>query len=334
MKTLYDVLDVAPNCGAGIVAEAFRRAVKINHPDVNADDPEAAARFRQIVRAKTILGDPELRAVYDRMLDFEHQQLHPMSKTATTLDARHIVVLAVVLAGAFTLFTYISEAPVAKVKVTEDTAHEAVNVVAVQPPPPTDAGARDKSDSAEASAPSSPPTRTAVAIEDVAPALSVAPAPTAEQESAGVVDVPPPSPTDVSARDTSLPSPVASSSAVPLEDAAPTPSIAPAATTKVIAAIHSDTLTSSLPVKDARSYWEQGVAAYHNGDVALAIADFNLAIRLDPNFKNAYIDRGIAFYRIRKFNRAFADVAHARRIENSRQIATPPLPKAPPLSNK
>lgn len=130
MKTLYDVLDVAPNCGAGIVAEAFRRAVKINHPDVNADDPEAAARFRQIVRAKTILGDPELRAVYDRMLDFEHQQLHPMSKTATTLDARHIVVLAVVLAGAFTLFTYISEAPVAKVKVTEDTAHEAVNVVA------------------------------------------------------------------------------------------------------------------------------------------------------------------------------------------------------------
>jgi tetratricopeptide (TPR) repeat protein len=340
MKTLYDVLNVAPNCGAGIVAEAFRKAVKINHPDVNADDPEAAARFRQIVRAKTILGDPELRAVYDRMLDFERQQLHPTSKMATTLDARHIVVLAIVLAGVFTLFSYISEAPVAKGKVTEDAAHEAVNVVAVQPPPPTDTGARDKSDSAEASVPSTaaPPTRNAVAIEDVAPALNVAPAPTAEQESAGVIDVPPPSPTDVSARDTSegaegsLPSPVASSSTVPFEDAGRARSIAPTATTKVTAAIHSDGLTSSLSVNDARFYREQGVAAYRNDDVALAIADFNLAIRLDPNFKDAYIDRGIAFYRIREFNRAFADVAHAMHIENSRRIATPPLPKASPFS--
>jgi hypothetical protein len=338
MKTLYDVLDVAPNCGAGIVAEAFRRAVKINHPDVNADDPEAAARFRQIVRAKTILGDPELRAVYDRMLDFEHQQLHPTSKTATTLDARHIVVLAVVLAGAFTLFTYISEAPVAKGKVT-DAAHEAVNVVAVQPPPSTDVSARDKLDSAEASVPSTaaPPPGNSVAVKDVVPTPSVVPVPAAAEESADGVDVSPPSPTDVSARDTSegaegsLPSPVASSSTVPFEDAAPARSIAPTATTKVTAAIHSDGLTSSLSVNDARFYREQGVAAYHNGDVALAIADFNLAIRLDPNFKDAYIDRGIAFYRIRKFNRAFADVAHATRIENSRRIATPP-PKASPLS--
>jgi hypothetical protein len=276
------------------------------------------------------------------MLDFEHQQRRPPSRLATTLDARHIVVLAAVLAGAFTLFTYISEAPVAKIKVTEDASHEPGNVVDVQSPPPSDASARDKSDGAEASVPSTvaPPTSNAVAVEDVAPALSIVPVPTAAQESADVVDVPPLSPTDASARDTSegvggsVPSPVASSSTVPVEDAAPAPSVTPTATKKVFATIRSDVLSSSLPVKDAKFYHEQGVAAYHSGDIALAIADFNLAIRLDPNFKNVYIDRGVAFYRIREFHRAFADIARAMRIENSRQIASPPLPKASLLSNK
>src|SRR5262249_47258223 len=220
--------------------------------------------------------------------------------------------------------------------------HKPVKVVDVRSPPPSDAGARDKSDGVEASVPSivAPPTSNAVAVEDVAPALSVAPTATIVREPAGVVDPPPPSPSSASAHeiseslDGSVPSPVASSSAVPVEDTAPAPSVAPTVTEKAIAAIHSDGLTSGLPVKDARFYREQGIAAYHNGDIALAIADFNLAIRLDPNFKNAYIDRSIALYRIGKFDRAFADIARAIRIENSRRISSPPLPKASLLSNK
>jgi len=326
MTTLYDVLDVPPNCDAEGLKEAFRKAVKVNHPDLNAEDPDATARFRLIVRAKTILSDPELRADYDRMLDFEQQQYRPFLSLATTLDARHIVVLAIVLAGAFTLFSYISEAPVAKVEVTEDAAHEPVNVVDVRSPPPS-ASARDKSDGVEASVPSivAPPTSNAVTVEHVAPALGVAPTATIVQEPAGVVDPPPPSPSSASAHAISeslygsVPSPVASSSAVPVEDIASAPSVAPPVTEKAIAAIHSEGLTSSPPVKNAGFYREQGIAAYHNGDIALAIADFNLAIRLDPNFKNAYIDRSIAFYRIRKFDRAFADIARAIRIKNSRR---------------
>src|SRR5262249_52754379 len=145
MTTLYDVLDVPPNCDAERLKEAFRKAAKVNHPDLNAEDPDATARFRLIVRAKTVLSDPELRADYDRMLDFEQQPCRPLSSLATTLDARHFVVLAVVLAGAFTLFTYISEAPVAKLEVTQDAAHEPVNVVDVRSPPPSDASARDNS---------------------------------------------------------------------------------------------------------------------------------------------------------------------------------------------
>jgi Flp pilus assembly protein TadD len=72
------------------------------------------------------------------------------------------------------------------------------------------------------------------------------------------------------------------------------------------------------------------VVSYHNGDVSSAITDFDLAIRLDPDFENAYVDRGIALYRIGAFNRAFADIAQAMRIENSRRTATPSVRKATP----
>ena len=128
-----------------------------------------------------------------------------------------------------------------------------------------------------------------------APAANIVPVPTAAQDSADGVDVLPLSPADARARDTSE--------------------------------------GVEAPVKDAK-YYEQGVAAYHNGDVFLAIADFDLAIERNPNFKNAYIDRGIAFYRMSEFNRAFADIAKVMRIENSRRIEIPPLPKTSPLSNK
>ena len=72
-----------------------------------------------------------------------------------------------------------------------------------------------------------------------------------------------------------------------------------------------------LTLLDAKSYREQGIVAYRNGDLNGAIAHFDQAIQLDPKFAAAYIDRGIVFYRLRKFERAFADIAHAKRIERS-----------------
>jgi len=35
------------------------------HPDIKPGDPDAALKFRQIVRANEILGDVEQRAAYD-----------------------------------------------------------------------------------------------------------------------------------------------------------------------------------------------------------------------------------------------------------------------------
>jgi DnaJ-like protein len=329
MNTFYDVLDVPPNSDVAKIKGAFRKAVKLSHPDLNVDDPEASARLRSIVRAKTILSDPELRAVYDRMLDFERQQSG--SKLLNIRDVTHTVAFAALLAGAFTLFTYGSEAPVGKLAGAKDAAHGPVNIADSRSPTPTEADGGGNSEGIEVSVPSAIAATTSSTVVDRAPVLSVAPMANIAQET---TDIQSPSLIDPRAlaaserAQSSMPSAVApTTSSATIEDAAPIPTVATRSITKDIEAIHSAGLTSSPPVKDARFYREQGVAAYRNGDVSLAIADFNLAIRLDPNSKTARIDRGVAFYRLGEFKRAFADVAAARRIGKSNRPTTPLVPK-------
>jgi len=70
-----------------------------------------------------------------------------------------------------------------------------------------------------------------------------------------------------------------------------------------------------LAASNARSLRAQAISAYRNGNLNGAIADLDQAIKLDPKFSAAYIDRGIIFYRLRKFGRAFADIARAKRVE-------------------
>jgi curved DNA-binding protein CbpA len=71
-----------------------------------------------------------------------------------------------------------------------------------------------------------------------------------------------------------------------------------------------------VEVKDARYYRQRGHLAYRSGDLALAIVDFDLAIDLDPNFSDAYIDRAIVFRRMGDLKHAFADIAEAKRIDD------------------
>src|SRR3989442_8004431 len=74
MGTLYDLLGALPNDDAEGLRTAFRRAAKATHPDLNPDNPEAALRFRQLVRAHGILSDDAQRATYDQLLAIA---LHP-----------------------------------------------------------------------------------------------------------------------------------------------------------------------------------------------------------------------------------------------------------------
>ena len=65
-QELYTRLGVSPTASREQVATAYRRLSLLAHPDTCPDDPEAAARFRQLTEAYEILGDVRRRACYDR----------------------------------------------------------------------------------------------------------------------------------------------------------------------------------------------------------------------------------------------------------------------------
>jgi molecular chaperone DnaJ len=62
----YEVLGVAQDADEQEVKKAFRRLARQLHPDVNAHDPQAEARFKEAAEAYEILSDPQRRATYDR----------------------------------------------------------------------------------------------------------------------------------------------------------------------------------------------------------------------------------------------------------------------------
>ena len=122
MDTLYDLLGALPHDDAETLRTAFRRAVKSTHPDLRPDDPDAAIRFRQIVRANEILLDKDQRAVYDHLLVLaQHEKdpakAHPIAakihKIASGVLA--FVSLSIVSAGGYLLFMHMSVALVAPV---------------------------------------------------------------------------------------------------------------------------------------------------------------------------------------------------------------------------
>jgi len=81
--------------------------------------------------------------------------------------------------------------------------------------------------------------------------------------------------------------------------------------------------------RDVKFYRERGMRAYRNGDLYLALANFDLAIGLDPGLPESYIDRGIVFHRLGDLKRAFSDVAEAKRIEAANRNKTPSVASAP-----
>jgi tetratricopeptide (TPR) repeat protein len=94
--------------------------------------------------------------------------------------------------------------------------------------------------------------------------------------------------------------------------------------------------TAAIPnveMRNARYYRQQGSLAYRGKDLALALIDFDLAIDLDPNLSDAYINRAIVLHRMGDLKRALADVAQAKRVDelgHSQALAL--KPRKPRLS--
>ncbi len=274
MPTLYELLGALAEDDADGLRRAFRKAARASHPDNNPGDPDAAQRFRRVVRAHAILSDEEQRAAYDACLVKAERQAQDSRRPILSgfrrlaPDVVSAMVIACLAIGAFLLVEKVS---------TMRAAPALVQPVSV--PPSTLAAAM----------PAGPSDTTGLA---------------AERDKPDRVS------------DTNEPAAVVTETT-----AAPV----------VVAMADKADAISAAPdsvVKDARYYRDRGGLAYRSGDLPMALIDFDLAINLDPGSAEGYVDRAIVFRRMGDMKRAFADVAEAKRIDE-----TKPRPTAPASDN-
>ena len=66
-KDYYRILGVAKTASDKEIKAAYRKLARKHHPDVNAGNKEAEARFKEINEANEVLGDKEKRKRYDEL---------------------------------------------------------------------------------------------------------------------------------------------------------------------------------------------------------------------------------------------------------------------------
>src|SRR5579859_4164560 len=66
MRDPYEVLGVPRGASAAAIKSAYRKLAKKHHPDINKNDPKAAARFSEINSANEIIGNEDKRKQFDR----------------------------------------------------------------------------------------------------------------------------------------------------------------------------------------------------------------------------------------------------------------------------
>lgn len=91
--------------------------------------------------------------------------------------------------------------------------------------------------------------------------------------------------------------------------------------------------------RDASAYFNRGSALYANGETDRALADYDKAIELDPNYAAAYDKRGSAYAAKGDYAHAVADVTRAEElakvakvIQASAQAAHMHVPKPKPVA--
>ena len=143
MGTLYDLLGALPRDDAEGLRVAFRKAAKATHPDINPDNPEAALRFRELVRAYDILNDVEQRTAYDQLLAIALRPPAITKSTRTYENMRKVAsrtmaasIISAMLVGGYVLLGIFSKSPGA----AEMLAADSEEIAAAARP---DAGAQD-----------------------------------------------------------------------------------------------------------------------------------------------------------------------------------------------
>lgn len=73
-RDYYEVLGLQKGASDADIKKAYRKLAKQYHPDLNPDNPEAEAKFKEINEANQVLSDPDKRAKYDQ---FGHAGVDP-----------------------------------------------------------------------------------------------------------------------------------------------------------------------------------------------------------------------------------------------------------------
>ena len=68
-KNYYEILGVDRKATEADIKAAYRKLVKMYHPDLHPNDANAAAKFKEINEANEVLSDPQKRQAYDYELD-------------------------------------------------------------------------------------------------------------------------------------------------------------------------------------------------------------------------------------------------------------------------
>jgi tetratricopeptide (TPR) repeat protein len=304
MKSLYELLGASADDDAEALKKAFRNAVKAHHPDLHPDDPDAQARFREIIAAHALLRDPKQRAGYDRLLRRERFQLSLVRKQLGSKLARQqlpskrmrataVIAAVSALIGGYGLWATL--ATTGKVEIDQDELAAAAGAAVEKQTATAASAAKDNEN------PSAAVGAKADAIKgNKADELG---------ESAGAVRKQPANSADqIEQRH--------KNDSAEVRNRTTGPSPAASETNSGATADIAERERALGPLSNnANVYKARGIASYRSGDFPQAIASFNAAILLDPDDAQAYDIRGNAWDEMGSFESALADYDEAIRID-------------------
>ena len=64
MRDFYEILNVDRDASLNDIKRSYRKLAKDCHPDLNPDDPDCEARFKEITTAYEVLVDEDKRQIY------------------------------------------------------------------------------------------------------------------------------------------------------------------------------------------------------------------------------------------------------------------------------
>jgi curved DNA-binding protein CbpA/Tfp pilus assembly protein PilF len=304
MKTLYDVFGVRPDADAETIKQAFRRAVKAHHPDLQGGDPAANRRVKAIITANKILRDPERRAAYDRHLAFQRERARLKRRRAVIRFAFGVVVLSAAMVGAGKLWLGSIAVPASKVAGSMQRRDDVATVARSEQDPPQARGIGNDAQPAAAQGSSREGSSREGSSSEVRPVLHSF----AREGRGGTADA------EAAIESATREEPTA---AVPLPATASSyreSAIEWSRKGDLDRAIADLERAIELAPEDAGAYRQRGNAWGLKGDVDRALADYDRALRIAPNDSAVFHDRGLMWQWNKELDKALVDLDRAVRM--------------------